>query len=484
MLKVIIILTSIYTSLAQANVSFSHRSLQLAADHYELNYDINIEKRTLAASGIITVINTSSKDANHIPLRLYRLLKVSKLLDMKGNELAFTQQVLSNEDWPVLQTNYIEIELDTPIKPNQFFKFEIKFDGSLRGYSETGMNYVKDNISKDFSIIRMDALAYPLVTYPNDKVNKKAKFWLNTYDYDVTISVPEELVVANGGKLLSHHINNHKSVYRYVNKLPAWRMDFAIANYQLYSKGNYAVFSWESKESSQKLLEQIVLTFDLYSKWFGPLQKDLGYTFIEVPKNYGAQADVTAVIQDAQGFKELDRVYHEISHQWNVKSLDTHSPRWNEGLATFLEELTLDKFGKSGHLHVQTEKNLARLKKLFKDNPLYSKTAFIDYGENGLNSYTVGMVFFRLLYDLVGENKFNALIGGFYKDYYASGATAEQFVQYIKKYADVNLERFFDEWAYTSTYSKRLMEFKSYAELYKFYQSTTLNELLTKAAIK
>ncbi|MCF2909469.1 peptidase M1 [Pseudoalteromonas sp. DL2-H2.2] len=467
----IVFLIAMLTSIVHAQVSFSQRSLQLAANHYTLNYDINVEKRSLAASGVITVINTSNKNADHIPLRLYRLFRVSSLLDSKGNELEFTQQVLSNEDWPVLQTNYIEIKLDTPLKPNQFFEFQISFDGSLRGYSETGMNYVRDNISQAFSIIRMDALAYPLVTYPNDRVNKRAKFWLNTYEYDVTINVPEGLVVANGGELLSHSTRNKVSTYRYANKLPAWRMDFAVANYQHYSKGNYSVFSWESEQASLQLLEKIAATFDLYTNWFGPLQKDLGYTFIEVPEDYGAQADVTAVIQDAKGFKELDRVYHEISHQWNVKTLDAYSPRWNEGLATFLEELTLDKFGKSGHLRTQTEKNLLHLKKVIKENPLYTRTAFIDYGKHGLNSYITGMVFFHLLYDLVGEKKFNEMIGGFYRTYYSTGATTEQFVQYIKKYANANLEHFFEEWAYSPKYSKRLVYYKSYTQLYEFYKS-------------
>lgn len=469
--------------MAHADVPFAQRSLQMAAKHYKLKYDINVKNRTLAASGVVTVINTSKKNADHIPLRLYRLFKVSSLLDIEGKELVFTQQVLSNEDWPAFQTNYIEIKLDTPLKPNELFQFQIYFDGSLLGYAETGMNYVKDNISQEFSIIRMDALAYPLVTYPNDQVNKKAKFWLNTYGYDVTINVPEGLVVANGGELLSHQTLNNISTYRYENKLPAWRMDFTVANYRHYSKGNYSVFSWESEQSSLQLLEQIASTFDLYKKWFGPLTEDLGYTFIEVPKNYGAQADVTAVIQDAAGFKELDRVYHEISHQWNVKTLDTYSPRWNEGLATFLQELTLDKFGKSGHLHTKTEKNLVNLKKVIQENPLYAKTAFIDYGKHDLNSYTIGMLFFHLLYDLVGENKFNEMIGGFYRTYYSSGATTEQFIQYIKKHAGVNLVHFFDEWAYSSMHSKRLVEFKSYGELSKFYKSNNLIQPTAKAAV-
>ncbi|MBQ4879022.1 peptidase M1 [Pseudoalteromonas luteoviolacea] len=468
--KILIVLFAFCANCVSAEEAFSKRMLQLAAKKYQLNYDIDIKQRNLSASGKITVINTSQKSADHIPLRLYRLLQVTSVTNSEGLSIPFTQQVLSNEDWPVLQTNYVELKLDKALKPNEIFTFEIKYKGTLLGYTETGMNYVKDTISENFSIIRMDAFAYPLVTYPNDLVNRKAKFWLNRYDYDITITVPNEYVVANGGQLMSRNEHATKHTYRYTNKLPAWRMDFAIARYAYYVKGKYSIFSWESSQNSQALLEKIANTFDLYAKWFGPLEQELGYTFIEVPENYGAQADVTSVIQDAKGFKELDRVYHEISHQWNVKSLDVHSPRWNEGLATFLEALTLDKLDSPGHLSQQTAKTLNKVKDTIKHNQQYDQTAFIEYGKEGLNSYTVGMIFFHLLYDLVGENEFNHIIGSFYRTFYATGSTTEQFIQFVKRNSRKDLAHFFDEWAYSPVFAKRLNEFESYKELYQFYK--------------
>ena len=149
MSRIIFFIFITYASYAEAGVSFAQRNLQLAADKYQLHYEVNIEQRNLSASGVIRVINTSNENADHIPMRLYRLLQVSSLSDMAGKTLKFTQQVLSNEDWSVLQTNYIEIQLATPIKPKESYKFKIHFNGSLLGYSETGMNYVKDNISQD-----------------------------------------------------------------------------------------------------------------------------------------------------------------------------------------------------------------------------------------------------------------------------------------------------------------------------------------------
>lgn len=463
-------LTLVMLSFFVKSDEFSQRKLQVVATQYNLDYKVNITDKRLDVSGSITVSNISNKETSHIPLRLYRMLSVSNINDSNGNELVFNQQVLSNDDWAVLQTNYVEILLSTPIKPSQNYTFKIDFSGSLRGYTETGMSYVKDSVNEDFSIVRMDAFSYPLITYPNDNVNRDAKFWLYLYDYDVTFTVPVDYVVANGGELINKKEKKDKVTYRYKNKLPVWRMDFAIARYQLYSKDIYKVFSWESEANSHQLLDQIGSTIALYTKWFGPLKHKLGYTFIEVPEGYGAQADVTAVIQDASGFREFERVYHEISHQWNVKSLDKYSPRWNEGLATYLEELTADLTGKSGQLDISTNKTILRLTKLFNDNEKYRTTSFLDYGKEDLNSYSVGMIFFRLLYDLMGQNEFNKIIGGFYQKYYESGATSKTFISYLKTHTHADLNKLIDEWVYSAKFTKLFETSKNYKQILAYYR--------------
>ncbi|MDK1286383.1 hypothetical protein [Pseudoalteromonas umbrosa] len=80
------------------------------------------------------------------------------------------------------------------------------------------------------------------------------------------------------------------------------------------------------------------------------------------------------------------------------------------------------------------------------------------------------MIFFHLLYDLVGKNEFNHIIGGFYRTFYATGATTEQFIQFVKRNSKQDLTHFFEEWAYSPVFAKRLNEFESYNELYQFYK--------------
>ncbi len=453
--------------------TFKERQLRVVAKKYQLNYSLDFESKTLSASGSITIKNISTSATDHIPLRLYRMISVSAINNTDDAPLSFTQQILSNEDWPVFQSNYIEVALTKPLKPQESYTFEISFSGALRGYQETGMSYVKDSISDDFSIIRMDSFAYPLVSYPNDNINREAKFWLYNYDYDMIVTVPNSHVVANGGELVSKKENHDLISYRYKNKLPVWRMDFAVAKYQFSSSGKYTIFSWQPKKDVDRVLQAVNDTVNLYSDWFGPLSHELGYSIIQVPENYGAQADITSVIQDATGFKgveNLDKVYHELSHQWNVKSLDKFSPRWDEGQATFLEALTLDHLHLPGHLEKHTKQIFTSLKKTFAKNKTYRNTAYIDYGKKGLNAYSVGMVFFRLMFDIVGQDDFNKLIGGFYQTYYTSGATTEQFINYMLKNSKTDLALLFNQWAYSAEYAKLISQSEGYSQLLSLYQ--------------
>ncbi len=471
--RIVLLFILLLANLSLRAEKFADRQLSLVATNYQLDYQLDLAETSLTASGKITVKNISTEVATHIPFRLYRMLKVSQITDDEGKPLKYSQNILSDEAWPVLQTNYLEIDLLEPIKPEESRTFSLQFNGYIRGYAETGWLYVKDSITPEFSLLRTDSFAYPIIGYPNETVNSQVLIMSHRFDYDVRISVPKPLIVANGGALISKTEDKNKQTFRYKNKLPAWRMDFAIAPYQLTEKGKYRIFSWEPENKVQPVLDEIVKTVDLYSQWFGPLATELGYTFIEVPEGFGAQADVTSVIQDATAFRggeELTRIYHELSHQWNVKPLDQYSPRWNEGLATFLEDLTFDQLHQPGFLNESTESILKRLKNDFSQNDQYGQTGYLDFGKAGLNSYRVGSPFFRLIYDLIGEQKFNRVLAEYYRDYYQTGATTEQLIERFSIVSNNDLQRLFRDWAYTGEYVKIISNSKNYAELLARYK--------------
>jgi len=98
-----------------------------------------------------------------------------------------------------------------------------------------------------------------------------------------------------------------------------------------------------------------------------------------------------------------------------------------------------------------------------------------DYGTEGMTSYsyTLGMVVFTILYELVGEEYFNQIIGSFYAQYHSTGATLDQFIDQCKRLAPCSLELFFNDWIYSTNGIKLIMEGKSLQELIRFYQDHT-----------
>jgi hypothetical protein len=59
-----------------------------------------------------------------------------------------------------------------------------------------------------------------------------------------------------------------------------------------------------------------------------------------------SQADVAAILLAAAAFRDSTdhELYHEVAHLWNPPATDLPSPRWNEGLSSFLEYLAEEQF--------------------------------------------------------------------------------------------------------------------------------------------
>ena len=143
-------------------------------------------------------------------------MHVSSVTDQFGTALSFSQQVVQFEDFSKLQVNRIIIQ--DRLLPHECKKILITYDGYLLGYAETGMKYVTDRISPDFTLIRMDAYAYPLVGVPNMTVLRQI-ILDSDYGYKLKVTVPDSLVVINSGILESKtKMANNEICYKYKNR--------------------------------------------------------------------------------------------------------------------------------------------------------------------------------------------------------------------------------------------------------------------------
>lgn len=420
---------------------------------YALRTDVDFTEARLVTRCALTVRNNSDQPARDVPLLLYRLLRVDSLRAL-GSHARWSQAVVAFEDEPRRQVNAIRVMLANAVAAHGTITLEIDFSGYLAGYVETGNLYVRDRIDPAYTILREDCLAYPVIGTLSRRAYHERS--LPSFDYEAWISAPDTLVVANGGALLDRQANATRSTYHFRNIKPAWRMDFAIAPFVVLEDGPVRVYALRSDSvGGRRVRDAFQRSFDLFSRWFGPLPSMPGFAIIELPDGWGSQNDVTSILQTAASFRDsthLHETYHEVSHMWNVESADRPSPRIEEGLASYLEEVAADRLDGAARVPRLNARYAAWLRDQFAQHPEYASWPMRDYGSHGSTdlSYVVGYYMFECLHMLLGEQAFGSLIGGFRSAYAGRKAGVDDFVAYAKSHSPMNLDAFFNDWLYTT----------------------------------
>lgn len=433
---------------------------------YEIDLRVDYDAETLAGDLRLTLENTGEEPVAEVPLLLYRLMRFTTVRDGDGRPLEIAQDVVAYEDVPYWQVNAARVTLAEPLPPGGRATIEVAWEGYLRGVTEV-MGYVRDRIDPEFTIVRPDGHAYPAIGGPSFAAQRAGG--LPHYDYRARITVPAEglgdvgrLTVANGGRLVEAVKNDDGTItWTYENVLPAWRMDFAVAPYGILERGGSRVY-WLPGDSvgAVRILDALAATMALYRERFGPLTDDPPFAVIEIPDGFGSQADVTSILQTAAAFRDSTRtneVYHEVSHLWNVKPTDV-SPRWNEGLATFLEYQTADALEGTSKLDERVAFIADWVLDLLEKRPELRDVPMIDYGERGTTdlAYSVGMLMFDALHRTVGPEAFDGIVRGFYQRYARTGASTDEFVAFAKESTATDLGALFDDWMYTTRWYERL----------------------------
>ncbi|MBI4885851.1 MAG: hypothetical protein HY824_02050 [Acidobacteria bacterium] len=446
-------------------------SLLLRPTRYDLNVQLDLERQRMEATVRLRLRNDNQVPVRTASLLLYRLLDVRSVRDPSGAPRAFGQRVAAFEDFAKLQANHVVVPLTPALAPGEEVTLDLQYGGHVLGYAETGMLYIRDRIDTTYAMLRMDTFAYPQPGYPSDAVNSRRG--LPVYDYTATITVPATHTVANGGALVERRADGTTVSYVYRSVKPSWRMDFAVARFKILRDGDLTVFHLPADSTgATRILGAMTRTLALYTRWFGPLRGKAPFAVIEIPDGWGSQADVTSILQAAAAFQDARReseLYHEISHLWNAANAEAPAPRWEEGLATFLEDVTADSLSGT----VSTDSSAMRVARWLagrvpRDSALRTVPP-ADYGKRAMtgHSYWVGSLMFYGLYRLVGHDVFRRIIGEYYRRHEAGGGSSADFVQVAKEVSATDLTAFFDEWLFSTRWNARVLEARHPADLYQ-----------------
>lgn len=451
----------------------------LAPVRYELGVEVDYEAEMLRGTTRLVLENRSATPVRQASFLLYRLLRIGSVRNDQRSALPFTQRVVAFSDFGQLQVNQVVVTLPRPLAPGQRTVVRFTYSGYLLGYAETGMAYIKDHIDTAFTILRDDAWAFPLPGLPSIAALRSTPPW--SYSYAARITVPQGLSVVNGGRLDGVDTLPNGLTFRFSNLPPADRMDFAIARYGQLSTGVLRIFFLPGDaEGAAGVAKAGTAALALLTRWFGPPGSTSVLTFIEIPDGWGSQSDGPTIIQAAAAFRDPRRyreVYHELSHMWNVPSTDRPSPRWEEGLASFLEYLVAEKISGVAAVDAHANQVMERLRRDLPANASWRQIPLIDYGRKGSTdlSYRVGALFFDLLYRLEGEEAFNQILRTYGSDFAAKGGSTSDLVKVINQVSAASVTSLIDDWLYTAHWTDRIQASQDIQALVAQYRRVPLN---------
>ncbi|MFI5180690.1 MAG: hypothetical protein ACHQPI_04815 [Thermoanaerobaculia bacterium] len=440
----------------------------------ELDLRVDLAEQRMDGTARLTAKNEGPVPVREVPFLLYRLLTVRGVRDAGGVALPFTQQVVAFEDEPRKQVTRVVVALPKPVGPGEAVSIEVAYGGFLAGYVETGSLYIKDRISEEFSIVREDCEAYPTVGPASNRGRREAG--LPDFDWAARITVPSTHVVASGGELVERVAKSGWTTFVYRGVRPAWRLDFAIARYEIVEKAPLRIFCLPGDApGGERLLKAGAAALQDLERRFGPRPGAGGLAVIEIPDGWGSQASEAAIIQSAAAFRDPARtreLYHELTHLWNPPSLDRPDSRWNEGLATFLEDLLTERL--DGRLAVRkgVDWMAKHLRERLAAEPRLARVPMRDYGREDLtgDSYSVGGLLFYLLYQASGEKTFDAILRGFIEASRERGGRASDLAARAKLLGGDGADRLFREWFETAAWADLLSHAATVEELVPRYR--------------
>jgi aminopeptidase N len=444
--------------------------------HYSIQLQLFPKEGRLEAVATITVTNKTAQPVSDLPVLLYRLLDVQKVSDDKGS-LKFEQTIARLGD-SNLQANLLRFRLSETLAPGTAIRITINYRGSIFGYPEV-MSYVNDRVSEKYSLIRPDALAYPMLAEPTFDSLRKAYGFDVPFTYDLAVTVPDGYIVACGGAQLKVSTKEGLTTFTFKSKVPTWRIDIAAAQFKQLKDETKKLAVYvlpEDEKNAIEILNGTGRAVSLYSTMFGELKDYQGYTVIEVPDGWGSQASDYYFLQAAAVFKDLKRlleVYHEIAHSWNAKAKpEVRRARWfDEAFAMYFQSLALREF--DGEKAYQAEMDRDRdsfIKRVQRDQKNF-ETPIAEYAKYDLgdNSYTKGAWSLYVLHQLVGEEQFRQIIRTFLSEFRGRSADFKDFQQVAERVSRRDLGKYFNEWIYGAASSQLLLDKVPIAEIVKRY---------------
>lgn len=286
-------------------------------------------------------------------------------------------------------------------------------------------------------------------------------FYSDVSDYEVSVRLPKEYVIAASGQLLEKRQDGQSTIWTFGgNSL----RDFAfVANTRfqvserqvdgITVKSYYYLGDEFRGKEALELAVKAVKTFNkAYGKYPYPCYSVVATQFpsgMEYPGLVYISDEYYKLNSSYQYF--LLTVVHETAHQWWYAAVgnDQIDEAWlDEGLTTYSEALFMERqYGKEalkeyiGYFEKSTRDALSN--KVFDGTVLKSLKDFRSWEDYGPAVYDMGAMTINQLRQLLGDRIFFKAMRAYYEEYKFKIATTEEFIEICERVSNKDLDEYF-----------------------------------------
>ena len=394
--------------------------------------------------------------------------RISKL---KKNEIGFHEIKTIQQSGIKLeyhiQGTVLEVKLEKPIMPNQSSDFYLEYISQVPVQIRRSGRNNKEGI--DYSMAQW----FPKIAeYDKDGWHANPyiarEFYAPWGDFDVSISIHEDYVVAATGILQSQINHNQKKIWRFkaedVHDF-VWAADpdyvhdiLKVDSENLELHFYYQKSSDEMVKNWKKLQDDTAEAFKFINKTFGkyPYSK---YSIIQGGDG-GMEYPMATLITGERTYSSLLSVtIHEVLHSWYQMLLGTNESylAWmDEGFTSFAQNITfLNKFNNIYNLDLinPLKKSYNRYYNFVKtglEEPLSTHSDHFSTNEAyGVGSYTKGAIFLMQLSYIIGEDNLYKGLRRYYNQWKFKHPNEYDFIRIMEKVSGIELDWYLDYWIKT-----------------------------------
>lgn len=304
----------------------------------------------------------------------------------------------------------------------------------------------------------------------------KARHWLAVIDHpyekatcEFLITAPIHYDVVSNGLLLERTSLNKETRFTHWKQsvpISSWLYVLGVAEFAVQYADTFEgksietwVYPQNKDEGFRDFAEPTKEVLQFFSDYVGPFAYEK-LANIQSASVSGAMETASAIfyqeesVTGSRTFWLNDAIIHELAHQWfgNAVTESTWDDSWlSEGFATYFTMLFREHaYGRDDFVSelLKAKQQVSDFYDKHPDYKIISDRSAEEGSVTSLMTYKKGAWVLHMLRSLVGDDSFQKGIRSYYKKYFNSTASTNDFRLEMEKASGKDLTKFFDQWLY------------------------------------